>query len=86
MAADTLYVESVNNVLKMFQDKRIVLGNPEYTRRSQLAVLHSNENFDWPFTSIWIHPGPEQLNPRIAAVKKNYIDRTCIYCGRIWQR
>ena len=52
MAADTFYVESFNNVLNMFQDKRIAFGNPEYTRRSQLAVSHLNENVYPPFTSI----------------------------------
>ena len=86
MAADTFYVESFNNVLNMFQDKRIAFGNPEYTHRSQLAVLHWNENVDRPFTSVWIPPGPQQLNPRIAAGKKNYIDRTFMYCAHIWQR
>ena len=39
-AMDTFHVESFNNVLNMFHDKRIALKEVEYKRRSMLAVCH----------------------------------------------
>lgn len=48
---DTYYVESFNNTMNMFQDKRITFGNEEYKARSFLAVLHWNENVDRQHTS-----------------------------------
>ena len=86
LAADTGYVESFNNVLNIFQDKRISFGNLEYVRRSHLAVLHWNENVDRPFTSIWVpHEQQQLLNHRVAG-KKRYVARTYTYCGNIWNR
>ena len=56
LAKDTYYVESFNNVLNMFQDKRISFQNEEYTRRSQMAVCHWAENVNIPYTSMWEPP------------------------------
>ena len=43
LAMDTYYVESFNNSMNMFQDKRISFGDLQYSVRSQLAVCHWNE-------------------------------------------
>jgi hypothetical protein len=40
LAKETHYVESFNNVMNIFQDKRISFGDAEYKVRSDLAVLH----------------------------------------------
>ena len=42
---DTLFVESFNNTLNMFQDKRLgSFGDIQYRMRSDLAIIHWNEN------------------------------------------
>lgn len=44
-AMDTCYVESFNNVINMFHDKRIgSFGQDHYRLRSDLAICHWNEN------------------------------------------
>ena len=53
LARDTSYVESFNNVINIFQDKRISFTDQQYNARSQLAVLHWNENLDRGFTSVY---------------------------------
>lgn len=88
-ALDTFYVESFNNVLNMFHDKRIAFGEREYLRRSRMAVLvlHWNENVNRPHTSIWIPPEQQilpHLGPRKNSGKKIYTKRTFMYCQLIW--
>ena len=51
-ARDTFYVESLNNSLLIFMDKRIVFTDEEYECRENLGVLHWNENVDRDYTSI----------------------------------
>ena len=42
---DTFFVESFNNTLNMFQDKRLgSFGDIQYRMRSDLAIIHWNEN------------------------------------------
>lgn len=43
-AMDTYYVESFNNVLNIFLDKRIHFGDESYKMRTSLAICHWNEN------------------------------------------
>jgi hypothetical protein len=88
LAKDTFYIESVNNVLNVFQDKRIAFGNDEYIKRSQLAVCHWNENVDRPYTSIWVPPESliaPNLGPRNPKQKKILTKRTHTYCSTIWE-
>jgi len=40
LAKDTFYVESFNNVMNIFQDKRICFSEEQCKFRSNLAVLH----------------------------------------------
>jgi hypothetical protein len=42
-ARDTFFVESFNNVLNIFQDKRVSFGDKQYKLQSNLAVCHWNE-------------------------------------------
>jgi hypothetical protein len=51
-AKDTFYVESFNNSLNMFHDKRIVFYK-QYKMRTDLTICHWNENVDRPYTSIY---------------------------------
>jgi hypothetical protein len=50
--------ESFNNVINIFQDKRISFSDEQYKFRSNLAVLHWNENVDRKYTSIWKSKNP----------------------------
>ncbi|CAC5390215.1 unnamed protein product [Mytilus coruscus] len=52
LGKDTFYVESFNNVINIYQDKRIAFGDKQYNARSNLAVCQWNENVDRDFTSI----------------------------------
>ena len=44
LARDTSYVESFNNAMNIFRDKRVAFSDMQYNMRSQLAVIHWNEN------------------------------------------
>ena len=60
---DTSYVESFNNVMNIFQDKRIAFSNTQCSIRSQLAVWNRQD----------------QRAPRRQKGKKNYEDPTYCY-------
>ena len=53
LARDTSYVENFNNVMNIFQDKRISFNDMQYNMREQLAVIHWIENVDREFTLVW---------------------------------
>ena len=61
LAKDTYYVESFNNTMNIFQDKRIAFGDHTYRARSYLAVCHWNENVDREYTSVWNPRRPDAL-------------------------
>lgn len=48
---NTHYVESYNNALLQYQDKRICFGEKTYSLRTNLAILDWNEHVDRPHTS-----------------------------------
>ena len=77
-AKDTFYVESFNNTILMFADKRISFSDDEYLVRSQLAVLHWNQNVDRGYTSVTM-----QRNSRKA--HKNLKKRCYDYRDKIWK-
>ena len=52
LGKDTFYVESFNNTMNIFHDKRIAYGSLEYNTRCHVSVLHWNEN-DRDHTSIY---------------------------------
>jgi hypothetical protein len=49
---DTFYVESFNNVINVYQNKRIAFRDEQYNTRNNLAVCHWNENVDREHTSV----------------------------------
>jgi hypothetical protein len=49
---DTFYVESFNNVINVYQNKRIVFDDEQYNTRNNLAVCHWNKNVDREHTSV----------------------------------
>ena len=77
LAMDTYYVESFNNVLNIFQDKRIAFDEDQYKMRSQLAVLHWNTNVDRDFTSLWV-------SDTKTLSKKNHKPVDIVYLKSIW--
>lgn len=83
-AKDTFYVESFNNVVNIFQDKRICFGDDQYKLRSNLAVCHWNENVDRGFTSVWKSRYPNA--PASQKGKKIYKKLTYNYRINIWNR
>ena len=52
LCRDTYYVESFNDVVNVYQDKRISFSDEQYNARANLAVCHWNENVDREFTSL----------------------------------
>ena len=51
LGKDTYYVESFNNSMLIFQDKRISFTSAEYLSRNKLSVIHWNDNVDRTKTS-----------------------------------
>ena len=82
LGRDTFYVESFNNVMNIYQDKRIAFGDMQYNARSILAVLQWNENVDRDFTSISNQRNPRA--PRSQRGKKNYKQKTFKFRENIW--
>jgi len=80
---DTHYVDSFNNVLNIFQDKRIAFSDKEYLSQSHLAVLHWNQNVNRECTSEWRKPSAANS---IGKVKKNYKKVTYQYRKNLWER
>lgn len=46
LCKDTYFVESFNNVVNIYQDKRISFSNDQYNARANLTVCHWNENVE----------------------------------------
>ena len=86
LAMDTFYVESFNNCLNVYHDKRIAFQNPHYIMRTNLTILHWNENVNRDYTSVWIPFGADITNPRQAQGKKAYKPLTFHFKKRIWNR
>ena len=84
LGKDTFYVESFNNVMNIFQDKRIAFGDDQYKLRSNLAVVHWNENVDREHTSVYKSRNPNA--PRNQKGKKVYKKLTFAYRASIWRK
>ena len=84
LGKDTGIVESFHNVMNIFHDKRIALGDASYLARSHLAVCHWNENSGRDYTSVWTKAGSG--TSRRTRSKKVYKDCTFQYSKNIWQR
>lgn len=80
----TSHVESFNNVMNMFHDKRIYYSDKEYLTRSQITVLYWNENSGRKVNSVWQARG-SRGSTRSARQRKNYSDATFQYRQNIWE-
>jgi hypothetical protein len=81
---DTHYVESFNNTLHIFQDKRICFSDYQYDMCAKLATIHWNTNVDRAYTSVWIKPTLSS-NKR-GKLKKNYKMLDYSYRQNIWKK
>ena len=80
---DTYYVESFNNSILVYLDKRLHYKDRSYTTRMNLAVLSWNEHVDRPFTSRSVHyNGKNILRKRLG--KKQYKKKTYNFVSDIW--
>ena len=54
---DTFYVESFNNAVLQYHDKRINFSDSTYLFRTQLGIIDWNENVGRPATStrVFVH-------------------------------
>lgn len=82
LCKDTYYVESFNNSVLVYLDKRIHYKDKSYMIRSNLAVLSWNEHVDRPFTSRW---NPEEVHHnRRHLGKKAYKKKSFSFVNDIW--
>ncbi|CAC5378964.1 unnamed protein product [Mytilus coruscus] len=84
LGRDTFYVESFNNVINIYQNKRISFGDLQYNARNNLAVCHWNENVDREYTSV-SHLN-DHRRPRCKKGKKNYKKAMYKFKDKIWSR
>ncbi|XP_070552745.1 uncharacterized protein [Ptychodera flava] len=80
---DTHYVESYNNVVLVYTNKRVAFGNSRYKLRSDMACLDWNENVDRPATSVRrqrnIRANQRELNVR------NLPRKTSVWKQNVWR-
>lgn len=84
LGRDTYFVESFNNTLNVYQDKRIAFGSEQYEVRAFLGTLHWNENVNREHTSVSFKADPKA--PRRLKGKKNYKKKTFNFRNNIWMR
>ncbi|KAK3100338.1 hypothetical protein FSP39_018337 [Pinctada imbricata] len=84
LGRDTFFVESFNNTLNIYEDKRIAFGTEQYKTRSYLGTCHWNENVGREITSITYKRDPKA--PRRLKGKKNYKKKTFVFRENIWNR
>jgi hypothetical protein len=70
-------VESFNNTLNMFHDKRIFFGDDSYRMRTGLAICHWNEDVDRRSTGVYQYPDGKE--------KRILAKRTFTYRDEIWR-
>jgi hypothetical protein len=78
---DTLYVESFNNALLQFHDKRIVFGERAYKMRTNLALIDWNWNVNRDHPSVKFvadDKAPRRQVGKPILVKKSYDYRDII--------
>lgn len=85
LGRETAHVESFNNTMNMFHDKRSFYDNAEYATRSHIAAMHWNENVGREYTSVW----KSINNPaatRGSKTRRNYKAPTHKYRDNVWER
>lgn len=81
---DTFYVESFNNAVLMYLDKRLHYKDRTYTMRMNLAVLNWNEHVDRPFTARSVQYSEKNIQRRQLG-KKHYKKKSYNFVSEIWQ-
>lgn len=81
---DTHYVESFNNALLQYHDKRICFGEHTYKLRIGLAILDWNENVDRSATSV--RDVVSVVNPRRQQPVRVLAQKTTNFKQEIWDR
>ena len=81
---DTHYVESYNNTLLQYHDKRIVFGESTYKMRTELSLLDWNENVDCPITSR--QEVEEITAPRGKVGLPVHVNKTFNFKASLWNR
>ena len=84
ICVDTHYVESFNNALLIYHDKRIKFVDKKYKRRSQMAVLDWNENVVRDYTSISNYE--DDRRPRCRSGHKNFVPKTNKFSKKLWDK
>jgi hypothetical protein len=82
-ARDTFLVESFNNVVLIYLDKRIHYKDLVYKMRRNLAVLDWNENVSREYTSVW--RGRSSSHQQRASGKRRYKVKQFAFVEKIWQ-
>ncbi|CAH1253420.1 Hypp1174 [Branchiostoma lanceolatum] len=81
---ETHYVESFNNALLQYHDKRIVFGRDQYLMRSHLSILDWNEHVDREHTSIIRRQSA--TNPRAVEGHRVLKRKTNSFKATIWEK
>ncbi|XP_019625773.1 PREDICTED: uncharacterized protein LOC109471038 isoform X1 [Branchiostoma belcheri] len=81
-AKDTHYVESFNNAMLVYHDKRITFGRTNYLLRVNLAILDWNEHVDRAHTSVWTIE--DARNPRKQQGKKQLVAKSYGFLAEVW--
>ena len=79
LGRSTSHVESFNNTMNMFHDKRIYYSDIEYNTRLQIAAMHWNENVGRTYTSIWTPKCTSCVYNRRQKCRKTYKNATYNY-------
>ena len=85
LGRETAHVESFNNTMNMFHDKRSFYGKEEYALRSHIAVMHWNENVGRAHTSVWEAPH-NPAGTRGSKSRRTYKAPTYEYRDNVWER
>ncbi len=80
---DTFLVESYNNTVLMYLDKRIHYQDRMYKLRRDLSVLDWNEHVDRPYSSISLKLRPDHT--RRKAGKRVLRSKTYAFVTELWQ-
>jgi len=81
---DTHYVESYNNAILQYHNKRIAFGDQTYKLRTDLSILDWNENVDRPLTSR--QEIQEASNPRRQIGLPVHKKKTYNFKDQLWIR
>ena len=82
LSKDSYYVESFNNVMLVYLDKRIHLKNRTYEMKRDLAILDWNEHVDRPFTSRCTRQQVQNCRRNLG--NKRYKKKSYTFVRELW--